>query len=151
MKLMPVAEVQARILSGVEPLSAEMVSIYDAAGRVLAEALKANLPQPPFNASAMDGFAVRAADIGTLPAVLKVIGRSAALPGLWKPFAFSRVLPYHPEPTRSSFKKTRKPPVKTWSKSSKGLRSGSTSGHAATISRKATRFLPREQSFKAAT
>jgi molybdopterin molybdotransferase len=78
MKLMPVAEVQARILSGVEPLSVEMVSIYDAAGRVLADALKANLTQPPFNASAMDGFAVRAADIGTLPAVLKVIGRSAA-------------------------------------------------------------------------
>jgi molybdopterin molybdotransferase len=78
MKLMPVAEVQARILSGVEPLSAEMVSIYDACGRVLADALKANLTQPPFDASAMDGFAVRAADIGTLPAVLKVIGRSAA-------------------------------------------------------------------------
>jgi molybdopterin molybdotransferase len=55
-----------------------MVSIYDAAGRVLAETLQAKLTQPPFDASAMDGFAVRASDIETLPAVLKVIGKSAA-------------------------------------------------------------------------
>lgn len=78
MALKPVAEVQAQILSGVDPLEAEMVSIYDAAGRVLAEAVKAKLTQPPFDASAMDGFAVRHADLETLPVVLKVIGRSAA-------------------------------------------------------------------------
>ena len=78
MTLVPVAEVQAAIVSGVEPLDAETVSIFEAAGRVLAEDLRAKLTQPPFAASAMDGYAVRAADIASIPACLKVIGRSAA-------------------------------------------------------------------------
>ncbi len=78
MTLMPVAEAQARILNGVVPLSTEIVSIYDASNRVLGEDLKAKLTQPPFNASAMDGYAVRAADIESVPARLTVIGRSAA-------------------------------------------------------------------------
>jgi molybdopterin molybdotransferase len=78
MSLMSVAEVQTRILSGVTPLGAEAVSIYVAAGRVLAEDLKAKLTQPPFHASAMDGYAVRAVDIGSVPVRLKVIGSSAA-------------------------------------------------------------------------
>ena len=78
MTLMPVADVQARIVSGVEPLAAETVSIFEAAGRVLAEDLTAKLTQPPFAASAMDGYAVRAADMAAVPAHLTVIGRSAA-------------------------------------------------------------------------
>jgi molybdopterin molybdotransferase len=75
---MPVAEVLARIVAGVEPLAAETVSVFEASGRILAEDLKAKLTQPPFAASAMDGYAVRAADLETVPARLKVIGRSAA-------------------------------------------------------------------------
>ena len=63
MALMAVAEAKARIVAGVEPLPGESVSIYEASGRVLAEALTANLTQPPFDASAMDGYAVRAADV----------------------------------------------------------------------------------------
>ncbi len=78
MTLVPVADVQARIVRGVEPLPAETISIYEASGRTLAEDLRATLTQPPFAASAMDGYAVRAADIETVPACLKVIGRSAA-------------------------------------------------------------------------
>jgi molybdopterin molybdotransferase len=78
MTLMPVAEVQAAIVSGVEPLDAETISIFEAAGRVLAFNLRAKLTQPPFAASAMDGYAVQGADIASIPTCLKVIGRSAA-------------------------------------------------------------------------
>jgi molybdopterin molybdotransferase len=45
---------------------------------VLTEPLVASLTQPPFDASAMDGYAVRGADIARLPATLRVIGESAA-------------------------------------------------------------------------
>ena len=78
MALMTVAEARARILDGVGPLPGESVSIYEANGRVLAEGLKANLTQPPFDASAMDGYAVHAADVAAVPVSLKVIGASAA-------------------------------------------------------------------------
>jgi molybdopterin molybdotransferase len=56
----------------------ETVPIAAAHGRVLATPLAAQHTQPPFNASAMDGYAVRAADVATLPARLEVIGESAA-------------------------------------------------------------------------
>ena len=78
MTLMPVAEAQAAIVRGVEPLDAQTVSIFEAAGRILAQDLSAKLTQPPFAASAMDGYAVRRADIASLPPCLKVIGRSVA-------------------------------------------------------------------------
>ena len=78
MTLMPVAEAQAAIVSGVDPLDAETVSIFEAAGRILAQDVSAKLTQPPFAASAMDGYAVRGADIASLPSRLKVIGRSVA-------------------------------------------------------------------------
>ena len=45
---------------------------------MLAEDLAARLTQPPFDASAMDGYAVRAADVAALPATLRLIGQSAA-------------------------------------------------------------------------
>src|SRR6476646_3695295 len=78
MTLMPVAEAQAAIVRGVEPLDAETVSIFEAAGRILAQDLSAKLTQPPFAASAMDGYAVRGADIASLPSRWKVIGRAVA-------------------------------------------------------------------------
>lgn len=67
-----------RILAGVEPLSVEHIGIETAHGHALAEPLAARHTQPPFNASAMDGYAVRKADITSLPARLRVIGESAA-------------------------------------------------------------------------
>ena len=78
MTLTTVAEAKARILNGVEPLSAEAVPVYEARGRVLAQDLEAGLTQPPFDASAMDGYAVRAEDAATAPVRLKVVGVSAA-------------------------------------------------------------------------
>jgi molybdopterin molybdotransferase len=78
MSLISVAAAKARILYGAQPLGPETVSIYEAAGRVLAEELRARVTQPPFNASAMDGYAVRARDVAEPPARLRIIGESAA-------------------------------------------------------------------------
>jgi molybdopterin molybdotransferase len=78
MALLPVEEALTRVLDGVEPTGSEASAIERAHGRVLAEPLRALLTQPPFPASAMDGYAVRAADIAALPAALAVIGTAAA-------------------------------------------------------------------------
>jgi molybdopterin molybdotransferase len=78
MSLLPVDEAKARILSGVKPLPAETLKLDRALGRVLARDLKATRDQPPFAASAMDGYAVRAADTAGVPARLKVIGMAPA-------------------------------------------------------------------------
>ncbi len=78
MALLPVDEALIRVTQGLVPLPPERVSIGDARGRVLAEALAAGLTQPPFNASAMDGYALRSADIGSLPVTLKLVGEAAA-------------------------------------------------------------------------
>ncbi len=78
MSLIPVAEALSRILSGVAPLAAEEVTLASAHGRRLARDLEALRTQPPFTNSAMDGYAVRAADIVEVPATLTVIGESAA-------------------------------------------------------------------------
>ncbi len=60
------------------PSQAESVALLDAADRVLAEPVVALRTQPPFNASAMDGYAARAADVATVPARLSVIGIAPA-------------------------------------------------------------------------
>jgi molybdopterin molybdotransferase len=78
MALLPVAEALARILDGVTPLDAERVGLLQACGRVLASDIVAKLTQPPFDSSAMDGYAVRAADIAKVPAALAVTGESQA-------------------------------------------------------------------------
>ena len=77
--LLPVADALARVLeSARDALPAEMVPLAEARGRTLAQDVAALRTQPPFPASAMDGYAVRAADIASVPAKLKVIGESAA-------------------------------------------------------------------------
>ncbi|MFL6803880.1 MAG: gephyrin-like molybdotransferase Glp [Xanthobacteraceae bacterium] len=78
MALMPVTEALAKVLAGVEPLSAEWVPLTDAHGRVLAADLEALRTQPPADVSAMDGYAVRGADVASAPARLTVIGEVAA-------------------------------------------------------------------------
>jgi molybdopterin molybdotransferase len=78
MALLPVEEALARLLDGATPLDAEEVAIGEAAGRVLVGPVKALRTQPPFDGSAMDGYAVRAADVATLPATLSVIGEAPA-------------------------------------------------------------------------
>ena len=76
--LLAVDDALHRLLDGATPLVAESVSIAEAGGRVLAADLHALRTQPPFNASAMDGYAVRAADIAQVPARLRVTGESIA-------------------------------------------------------------------------
>ncbi|MFI5012048.1 MAG: gephyrin-like molybdotransferase Glp [Hyphomicrobiales bacterium] len=77
--LLPVSEALARILAtAASPLPAEMVPLAQAHRRTLAENLVASRDQPPFAASAMDGYAVRAADVAHTPATLRLIGTSAA-------------------------------------------------------------------------
>lgn len=73
-----VEEAAARICEAVQPTGAETVPLAEARGRVLAAPLQALLTAPPFDASAMDGYAVRAADIAKLPATLRLTGQSAA-------------------------------------------------------------------------
>ena len=75
MALLPVEEARARILSNVKPLAPENVPLTQALGRVLAKPLSAKRDQPPFNSSAMDGYALRSEDTAT---ELTVIGTSAA-------------------------------------------------------------------------
>ena len=76
--LMPVADALAAILAGAEPLGEEMVALEDAHHRVLARDVAAKRTQPPQAMSAMDGYAVRAADAAHVNARLKVIGKVAA-------------------------------------------------------------------------
>jgi molybdopterin molybdotransferase len=78
MALISVEEARAHILAGVKLLAAEQVTLALALGRVLAVSLRARRDQPPFNASAMDGYAVRTQDVAAVPATLKLIGTSAA-------------------------------------------------------------------------
>lgn len=81
--MLDVEEALTRVLDGVAPLAPERVPLRDAAGRVLAEALRAPWPLPPFDASAMDGWAVASSDFsGSPPHVLEARGESrAGLPG----------------------------------------------------------------------
>ena len=76
--LMPVADALAAVLAGAEALSEEMVALDAAHHRVLARDVAALRTQPPQAMSAMDGYAVRAADASTVAARLKVIGEVAA-------------------------------------------------------------------------
>ena len=66
------------VLARARPLGSERVALADAAGRVLAEPVRAEVDLPPFPASAMDGYAVRAAEApGTFPIVFRI---AAGLP-----------------------------------------------------------------------
>jgi len=78
MTLMPVAEALRLVLVDAKPLPVETVPLDRARGRVLAEDMAALRTQPPAAVSAMDGYAVRASDVATAPATLKVIGEVAA-------------------------------------------------------------------------
>ncbi|HJU36312.1 MAG TPA: gephyrin-like molybdotransferase Glp [Gaiellaceae bacterium] len=73
--LLTLEEAQERVLARVQALPAEPVAIAEAGGRVAVEDVRARIDLPPFPSSAMDGFAVRAAD---LPGTLRIAGESAA-------------------------------------------------------------------------
>ncbi|BBK32017.1 molybdopterin molybdochelatase [Stella humosa] len=72
--MISVEEARRRILAGLAVLPAEQVVLTDALGRVLAEDLVARTTQPPAPVSAMDGWAVRAADVASVPCRLRIAG-----------------------------------------------------------------------------
>ena len=76
--LLSVADALARVLDGAKPLPHEDAALTDADGRVLAADVAALRTQPPADLSAMDGYAVRAADVARAPVTLRVTGEVAA-------------------------------------------------------------------------
>ena len=77
--MIAVDEARRRMFAALARLPAEQVSIAQAAGRVLAEDTRARVTRPPAAVSAMDGYAVRAADIAAAaPARLAVVGEAPA-------------------------------------------------------------------------
>jgi molybdopterin molybdotransferase len=76
--LLSVDAARTRIRSAFKVLAPETVALDAAVGRVLAEDLVARRTQPPTAVSAMDGYAVRAADAASVPATLEVIGEAPA-------------------------------------------------------------------------
>ncbi len=75
--LMSVADARARVLDDLRPVATEMVALPDGWGRVLAVGVAARLSHPPADVSAMDGYALRAAD-GADGAALRVVGAAPA-------------------------------------------------------------------------
>lgn len=79
---MELEQAHERILSLIQPLPPESVPLSGAAGRILAETVRADHDLPPFDNSAMDGYAVRAADLAGAtaerPVPLRLIGQGAA-------------------------------------------------------------------------
>lgn len=76
--MIPLEDAQARVVAPCNPLSPVVVDIDDALGLVLAEKVVAEEPVPPFANTAMDGFALRAADTALAPAELRVVGELPA-------------------------------------------------------------------------
>jgi molybdopterin molybdotransferase len=66
------------VRSAAKPLERETVAVAEAAGRVLAMPVVAQIDSPRSNVSAMDGYAVRGEDLAALPAALKISGESFA-------------------------------------------------------------------------
>src|SRR5437868_3888240 len=73
--LLTVDQAQALVLARCRPLASGPVALAEATGRITAESARAQVDLPPFPSSAMDGYAVRAADV---PGVLALVGRIAA-------------------------------------------------------------------------
>lgn len=77
--LLPVADALQRLLDAATPVTdTERKGLADIEGRILAADLKARITQPPFHSSAMDGYALRAADAPAVGSELTVIGTASA-------------------------------------------------------------------------
>ena len=140
--MITVEEALARVLASAEsPLEEEKVTLDSAYGRVLARDIAALRTQPPFANSAMDGYAVRAADTAQAPSTLTVIGESAAghafeggLAGARR-FASSPARRCPKAPTRSSFRRMS-------AARATGSRSRPPRSRAKTCARRAWTFAP---------
>ena len=73
MEHLQVSEAQRVVLESVATLGAEQVKLEQSLGRVLAEEVCANRDQPPYDISAMDGYALRSADLAGIPATLEIV------------------------------------------------------------------------------
>ncbi len=99
--MIPVVEASARILAAFTPLPAEWVTLPQALGRVLAEDVRATRNQPPKAVSAMDGYAVRSADLTEASTALRIIGEipaGAHLDQALQPGACARIFTGAPLP-----------------------------------------------------
>ncbi len=76
--MISVEEALARLLAPLAPVPPEQVSVADAVGRVLAEDVASRRTQPPFAVSAMDGYAVRADDVSSVPVALRIVAEIPA-------------------------------------------------------------------------
>lgn len=76
--MLSVVQAHARVAAAFSALPAETLSLADAYGRVLAADVISRTTQPPADLSAMDGYAVRAADAATVPATLRIVGQAPA-------------------------------------------------------------------------
>jgi molybdopterin molybdotransferase len=99
--MISVEEAKTRLLAPLKPLGAEQVALSEAAGRVLAEDVESRRTQPHFAVSAMDGYAVRAADVARVPARLAVRGSvpaGQAFAGVVRPGEAVRIFTGAPVP-----------------------------------------------------
>ena len=82
-KPLQATEAQHLILHSVIALGVETVQLDQSVGRVLAQEIHANRDLPPYDVSAMDGFALRSADLAGVPVVLEIIEdiKAGDLPG----------------------------------------------------------------------
>ncbi|MDB6059136.1 MAG: Molybdopterin molybdenumtransferase MoeA [Verrucomicrobiales bacterium] len=80
--MLSLEDAREKILQAIQPVDAEHVSLHESFERVLTEPITAPVNLPPFDNSAMDGYAVRAADVAnasvTSTVTLRVIGKVAA-------------------------------------------------------------------------
>src|SRR5437588_8931338 len=76
--MISVAEAINIVIYNTSSLPKEMVALENSLGRILAEDIVADTDLPPFDRAQMDGYAVRAVDVATVPARLKIVGESAA-------------------------------------------------------------------------
>ena len=76
--MITVADAIRIVLQQTPSLGNEPIPVSDAPGRILAEDIVADTDLPPFDRAQMDGYAVRAADVASTPARLRIVGESAA-------------------------------------------------------------------------
>ncbi|NRB18511.1 MAG: molybdopterin molybdotransferase MoeA [Rhodobacteraceae bacterium] len=103
--MITVDDALTHLMALVSPLDSEQIPLIEAAGRVLATDVTARRDQPPFAASAMDGYAMRADEVEQ-HSILKVIGESAAghrFEGQVKPGQAVRIFTGAPVPTGADF------------------------------------------------
>lgn len=78
MSLLRIQDALELVMTSVSPVEGETIAISNAMGRILVTDITSRLTHPPFNASSMDGYAVKSADLKSLPMDLSLVGEAAA-------------------------------------------------------------------------